>query len=170
MTTKLDRPNGLNVVAGLVVLAASLLLAGAVSTEETDDRLAAFKLFTNCEAVNLRVGGLHPIADDINLSQESLVTTAEGRLNDVGLYDPEADTYLFINVNLTTEAFDIIMALKKHLHDEYSGERRPATTWATGATGTHGGTSDSILASIDGFMDAFLAEFQLANQHACNQR
>ena len=168
MVTKLERPNGLNVVAGLVVFAASLLLAGTVSAQEPDDRLAAFKLFTKCEAINLRVGGLHPIADDINLSRDSLVATAEGRLKDVGLYDPEADTYLFINVNLTSEAFDLIMALKKHLYDEYSGERRPATTWATGATGTHGGISDSILASIDGSMDKFLAEFQKVNQHACN--
>ena len=168
MVTKLERPNGLNVVAGLVVFAASLLLAGTVSAQEPDDRLAAFKLFTKCEAINLRVGGLHPIADDINLSRDSLVATAEGRLKDVGLYDPEADTYLFINVNLTSEAFDLIMALKKHLYDEYSGERRPATTWATGATGTHGGISDSILASIDGSLDKFLAEFQKVNQHACN--
>ena len=168
MATKLDRPNGLNVIAGLVVLAASLLLAGAASAEETDDRLAAFKLFTNCEAINLRVGGLHPLADDINLSRESLVATAEGRLHDAGLYDPEAATYLFINVNLTSEAFDMIMALKKQLLDEYSGERRPATTWATGATGTHGGTSDDILASIDESMGKFLAEFRAVNQHACN--
>ena len=168
MLTKLDRPNGLNVVAVLAVLAASLLLAGAASAQETDDRMAAFKLFTNCEPFNLRVGGLHPIAADINLSRDSLVATAQGRLSDAGLYNPEADTYLFINVNLTSEAFDIIMALKKHLFDEYSGERRPATTWATGATGTHGGTSESILASIDGFMDKFLAEFQAVNQHACN--
>ena len=52
------------------------------------------------------------------------MATAQGRLNEVGLYDPEATTYLFINVNLTSEAFDMIMALKKHLLDEYSGERR----------------------------------------------
>ena len=167
MVTKLDRPTGLNVVAGLVALAISLLLAGAVSAQETDDRLAAFKLFTKCEAINLRVGGLHPIADDINLSRDSLVVTAQGRLNDAGLYNPEAATYLFINVNLTNEAYDLIMALKKHLLDEYSGERRPATTWATGATGTHGGTSDGILAAIDGSLDKFLAEFQKVNQEAC---
>ena len=168
MVPKLHRPNGLNVITGLVVLAVSLLLAGAVSAEETDDRLAAFKLFTNCEPFNLRVGGLHPIADDINLSRESLVATAQGRLSDAGLYNPDAATYLFINVNLTSEAFDLIMALKKHLYDEYSGERRPATTWATGATGTHGGTSDSILASMDESMDKFLAAFQKVNQQACN--
>ena len=170
MVTKPDRLNGLHVIAVLVVVAVSLLLAGAVSAEETDDRMAAFKLFTNCEAINLRVGGLHPIADDINLSRESLVATAEGRLKDAGLYNPEAATYLFVNVNLTSEAFDLIMALKKHLLDEYSGERRPATTWATGATGTHGGTSDDILASIDESMGKFLAEFQAVNQPACTQR
>ena len=170
MMTKLDRPNGLNVVAGLVVLAASLLLAGVVGAQETDDRSAAFKLFTNCEAFNLRVGGLHPIADDIGLSRDSLVATAEGRLKDAGLYDPEAVTYLLINVNFANEAFDLIVALKKHLLDEYSGERRPATTWATGAAGTHGGTPDGILASIDESLDKFLAEFQAVNEHACNQR
>lgn len=168
MVTKLDRSKGLNVIAGVGVLAASLVLAATVAAQEQDDRLAAFKLFTNCEPINLRVGGLHPIAEDIGLARESLVATAEGRLNGAGLYNAEAATYLFINVNLTNEAFDIIMALKKHLHDEFSGERRPATTWATGATGTHGGTSDSILAAIDGFMDEFLAEFQAVNQEACN--
>ena len=36
MMTKLDRPNGLNMVAGLVVLVASLLLTGAVGAQETD--------------------------------------------------------------------------------------------------------------------------------------
>ena len=170
MVTKLDPWKGLRVIAGTVVFAALLLCAGAVGAQEGDDRMAAFKLFTNCEPFNLRVGGLHPIADDINLSRDSLVATAQGRLNDAGLYDAEAATYLFINVNLTSEAFDIIMALKKHLYDEYSGERRPATTWATGATGIHEGASDSILAAIDGFMDEFLAEFQAVNQQACNQR
>ena len=168
MVTKHDRLKGRNGIVGAAVLAAALLLAGtAGAQQEGDDRLAAFKLFTNCEPINLRVGGLHPIAEDIGLSRESLVATAEGRLGDAGLYNSEAATYLFLNVNLTSEAFDIIMALKKHLYDEFSGERRPATTWATGATGTHGGTSDSILAAIDGFMDKFLAEFRAVNQPAC---
>ena len=168
MVTKLEGLKGLNVITGVVVLAASLALAATVGAQERDDKLAAFKLFTNCEPINLRVGGLHPIAEDIGLSRESLVATAEGRLHGAGLHNPEAATYLFINVNMTSEAYDIIMALKKQLYDEYSGERRPATTWATGATGTHGGTADSILATINGFMDEFLAEFQAVNQEACN--
>lgn len=168
MVTKLDRSKGLNGIAGAVVLAAALVLAASVGAQEQDDRMAAFKLFTNCEPINLRVGGLHPIAEDIGLSRESLVETAEGRLKGAGLHNAEAATYLFINVNMTGEAYDIIMALKKQLYDEYSGERRPATTWATGATGTHGGASDSILATINGFMDEFLAEFRAVNQEACN--
>ena len=168
MATKHDRSKGLNGIAGVVVLAASLVLAATVGAQEQDDRLAAFKLFTNCEPINLRVGGLHPLAEDIGLSRESLVATAEGRLAGAGLHNPEAAAYLFINVNMTGEAYDIIMALKKQLYDEYSGERRPATTWATGATGTHGGASDSILAAINGFMDEFLAEFQAVNQEACD--
>ena len=167
MVTKLHRPKGLTVVAGFVVLAASLLLAGTANAQETDDRLAAFKLFTNCEGVNLRVGGLHPIAEEIGLSRESLVATAEGRLSNAGFYDPDAAAYLFINVNFANEAYDLIMALKKQLYDEYSGERRPGTTWATGAAGTHGGNSESILASIDEAMGRFLAEFQKVNQEAC---
>lgn len=169
MGMKLKRPNGRNVlVGGLVILAASLLLAGTAGAQRPGGGSAAFKLYTNCEPINLRVGGLHPIAEDINLSRDSLVANAEGRLKGAGLYSAEAEPYLFINVNLTNEAYDMIMALKKHLLDEYSGERQPATTWATGATGTHGGNSDSILAAIDSSLDKFLTEFQEANRGACN--
>lgn len=166
----LERPNGLNTYIGLVILVGSLLLTSTVRADEMGDRLAAFKLSTNCEPFDLRVGDLHPEADAINLSRDSIVAAAESRLRSAGLYEPESNTYLFINVNLTSEAFDIIMAFKKRLYDEYSGEHSSATTWATGATGTHGGSSDNILTSIDNFMDQFLAEFLRVNEEACSQR
>lgn len=165
-----NRRHGLNVAAGLAVLAAALLLATTVRAEEADERLAAFKLSTNCEPFSLRVGGLHPEAEAINLSREAIVAAAESRLQAAGLHDPEAHTYLFINVNFMSEAFDIIVAFKKRLHDEYSGERSFATTWATGATGTHGGRPDTILALVDESIGKFLAEYQVVNEQACSSR
>lgn len=170
MRSLAERRNCPNILAAMALLAVPLLLAGPVGAEETDDRLAAFKLYTNCEPFDLRVGGLHPEAGNIGLSREAIVAAVESRLGAAGLFDPESDTYLFTNVNLTSEAFDIIFAFKKQLYDEYSGETRPATTWATGATGTHGGSPDNILASYDSFMEEFLAEFQQVNAEACSQR
>ena len=170
MVTALDRWHRLNVVIGLAVLAVSLQLAGTASAEETDERLAAFKLSTNCEPFSLRVGGLHPEAEAINLTRDALVAAAESRLRAAGLHDPEAHTYLFINVNFMSEAFDIIVAFKKRLYDEYSGEHSFATTWATGATGTHGGAPDSILALVDQSVGKFLAEYQVVNEQACSSR
>ena len=170
MVSALNRLYGLNAVTGLAVLAVSLLLAGTVRGEETDERLAAFKLSTNCEPFSLRVGGLHPEAEAINLSRDSIVAAAESRLRAASLHDPEAHTYLFVNVNFMSEAFDIIVAFKKRLHDEYSGEHGFATTWATGATGTHGGNSDTILALVDKSVDKFLGEYQVVNEQACSSR
>lgn len=170
MGTLLDGRGGLSARFGLIMLVGSLLIAAPANADDMDDRLAAFKLFTNCEPIDFRVGGLHPVAEDINLTREAIIATVEGRLNGAGLYGPDSDTYLFINVNLTTEAFDIILALKKQLYDRYSGESRPATTWPTGAVGTHEDSPDAILAAIDGLMDKFLGEFQRVNEAACNQR
>ncbi len=170
MMSALNRWYGLNVVSGLAVLAVSVLLAGTVRAEETDERLAAFKLSTNCEPFSLRVGGLHPEAEAINLSRESIVAAAEGRLVAADLHDPEAHTYLFVNVNFMSEAFDIIVAFKKRLFDEYSGESSFATTWATGATGTHGGAPDAILALVDQSLEKFLGEYQAVNERACSSR
>ena len=170
MGTLLHGRGGLSARFGLIMLVGSLLVAAPANADEMDDRLAAFKLFTNCEPIDFRVGGLHPVAEDINLTREAIIATVEGRLSGAGMYGPDSDTYLFINVNLTAEAFDIILALKKQLYDHYSGESRPATTWPTGAVGTHEGSPDAILAAIDRLMDKFLGEFQSVNEEACSQR
>ncbi len=169
MHHRVQRPNRLRLI-GLLMAAIPLFLAPAAAGDEQDERLAAFKLFTHCEPFDLRVGGLHPAADAIGLSRESILAATESRLRTAGLLAPGSGTYLFINVNLGDEAFDIIMAFKKPLYDEYSGERHPATTWATGSTGTHEGRAAPILSSISGFMDEFLDNFQQVNEAACAAR
>ncbi|MCY4003701.1 MAG: hypothetical protein OXF33_08350 [Rhodospirillales bacterium] len=170
MGTLLVGREGLGARFGLIMLVGSLLVAAPANADDMDDRLAAFKLFTNCEPIDFRVGGLHPVAENINLTREAIIDTVEGRLNEADMYGPDSDTYLFINVNLSDEAFDIILALKKQLYDRYSGESRPATTWPTGAVGTHESSPDAILTAIDGLMDKFLGEFQSVNEEACSQR
>ena len=170
MGTLLVGREGLGARFGLIMLVGSLLIAAPANADDMDDRVAAFKLFTNCEPIDFRVGGLHPVAEHINLTREAIIATVERRLNAADLYGPDSDTYLFINVNLSDEAYDIILALKKQLYDRYSGESQPATTWPTGAVGTHESSPDAILAVIDGLMDRFLGEFQRVNEEACSQR
>lgn len=83
------------------------------------------------------------------------------------LYDAEATHYLYINVNVVGPAYSYSLEFEKLVHDFSSDASGLATTWDTGATGTHGGDAGYILSGVSRAMDRFLVEFLRVNEAGC---
>lgn len=165
-------PNGpsrsarLGAFTALSFVALAFLATGTASEtlHESTDR---FRLFSDCQPMDLVVEGLPPDASEIGLTEESIVATAESRLRAARLYDAEATHYLYINVNVLGPAFSRSLELKKRVHDLSSDTISLATTWGTGSIGTHGGDAGYILSSVSQAMDRFLVAFFRVNEAAC---
>ena len=70
-------------------------------------------------------------------------------------------------MNVVGRAFSHGLELKKLVYDLSSGAPSLATTWHTGATGTHGGDAGYILSAVSQDMDRFLVAFLRVNETAC---
>ena len=73
-----------------------------------------------------------------------------------------------VNVNVSGRAFNLTLAYKKLLYDQVADETNFATTWDSGAVGTHGGDAAYILSTLAGHMDRFLVEYLRVNESACD--
>ena len=155
----------LGIFTALSLIALAFLATGAAS--ETPSPVDRFELFTDCQPMNLVVEKLPPDASEIGLTRESIIAAVESRLRAARLYDAEATHYLYVNVNVVGPAFSHSLELKKLVYDLSSGTPLPATTWYTGATGTHGGNAGYILSDVSRHMDRFLVAFLRVNEAAC---
>ena len=135
----------------------------------TGQDLAHFKLFADCQPMQLIVEDLRSDASDIGLTKASIQAAAESRLRSARLYDSDPLTYpyLYINVNVVGRAFNIGLEYSKPVYDPLSDSHGVATTWNKGMVGTHGGDAGYILSSISELMDTFLVEFLRVNEEAC---
>ena len=112
------------------------------------------------------------------LTAEDLQAAVESRLRAARLYDSEAPSYLFVYVHLMgsrvggrhvgwVESTNV--SLNKLVWDQASAQRSFASTWERSATGTvpDSAVRESVLGSIRGYMDEFLAEYLRVNEAAC---
>ena len=117
----------------------------ATLSETRQRRIERFKLFNNCEPMNLAVDlTVENYADAdteaiIGLTSDRIRTLAESRLRAARLYDADAATWLYINVNVQGRGFSLSLRYQKSVYDAVSGETNYATTWDYGGAGTHGG-------------------------------
>lgn len=93
------------------------------------------------------------------------------------------DTYLYVNVSVTGEAFSIYLGYRKMLFDSFLVRSSPsaeslsaaeavrglgsATTWKLGSTGTHGNDEGFVTLHLSQALDEFLVEHLRVNEAAC---
>ena len=134
-----------------------------------EERFNRFRLFDHCRRMNLLVEELPTDALDIGLDEASIQAATESRLRSARLYSSEtnAHSYLYVNVNVVGRTFSASLEYKKMVTDLASEQTRPATTWDTGITGSHGGDGGYVLSALSGEMDRFLVSFLRVNEAAC---
>ena len=125
-----------------------------------------FELFNNCRAMAVVVG--FPDDAPLGLTEDRISTMAESRLRAARLYDVDAGTWLFVNVNIVSLSYSQSMEYFKPVRDVPSGEAGFAVTWRDrGSTGTHGGNADFILEALSEYIDTFIREYRRVNEAAC---
>ena len=148
------------------------LVAVAATGQDFETRFNRFQLFNNCQPMRLLVEPLPDAAADIELTEERLVLAAESRLRGARLYTAEGfGAYLYLNVNVVGDAFNISLEYRKNVRDLASGEVYLTTTWDTGAAGMHGRTgAEFIVSGVSRYLDQFLTEYLRVNEVACGTR
>ena len=154
-----------------ILLALAVVLALGVATAQSDwqsdwDR---FRLFNDCEPMYLVVETLSAYAAEIDLARGAIQAAVESRLRSARLYKSErlGNSYLYVNVNVTRTAFNILFMYRKEVLDLASGLTGGTITWWTGTTGAHGRDASYILSAVSELMDEFLIEYLRVNEEAC---
>ena len=152
------------------MLAAALpLLLAAPGWAEKISAEARFGLWNDCRPIDVVVESAISGTAGIGLAERRIATALRAKLGDAGIYDAEGLAYLDIHVSVVGPAFHVGTEFRKWLKDPASGEAGPAATWISGSTGTHGGKSDYILASIAEHADGFIAQYLRVNADACER-
>ena len=152
----------------LLIAAASLVLALSAQAEKVP-RLDRFRLWNNCQPMQLVVESLDQDAADIGLTREAIATAVRSRLRGARLYGDTGPQYLYVNVNVVGQAWALKLEYNKTVFDLASGESFPATTWKTGAAGTHGRDSGYILSWMSQHTDKFIDNYLRVNEDACQK-
>ena len=160
----MKRHTGIWIAAALLHTAASAS-AGEVSAHDR------FRLWNECRPTYLLVEGMDDEAAAIGLTKDAIEIAVRSRLRAARLYNEDlsegAWSYLYINVNVTAHAFSTSAEYMKQLNDVATGLGYAATTWDSGAVGTHGRNSDYILRDVAHRTDRFIDEYLRVNEDAC---
>ena len=155
------------IAAMLVLILPSARAQTESVTECTSSASECFRLYTACQPIGLSVENLNSDANDIGLQKQAVVNAAESRLRSARIYDPSAQDYLYVNINVVANAFSIWLGFNKMVFDLRSFSALPAATWSSGVTGTHGKDSQYILGNLSRHLDSFLVGFLRVNEPAC---
>ena len=153
----------------LIAVASVVLGASAWAENVTgDDR---FKLWNNCQPVNLVVEPLRKDAADIGLTEDAVRIAVRSRLRAARLYDASASSILYVNVTVVGLAFSIFVQYNKWMVDRVSGEGGLSSDilGLVGSTGTHGQDSGVILSYVSRHTDEFIDEYLRVNEDACTR-
>ena len=175
---RLGRPNHQALfVAVTLARCWKVLVVGAVAVvmpfshvraqQLSEEDIAKFQLYTACQPMTLVVEELNDDAEDIELTEQAVVNAVESRLRAARLYNPSGIEYLYVNINVVSPAYSIILEFKKPVLDRYSRRFLLASTWRAGSTGTSRNAS-YIIGSLSRHLDRFLVEFLRVNESACN--
>ena len=149
-----------------LVVATSVLLADAASAEGVTD-YDRFRLWNNCQPMDLIVESLPKGEALTGLTEEEIAIPLRSRLRAARLYDKSALPFLYVNVHVVGRAFSNFVEYNKTVTDHATGQENAAATWSRHGTGTHVGDAGYILSAIAGHMDRFLDEYLRVNEGAC---
>ena len=149
-----------------LVVSTSVLLAEAASAESVTD-YDRFRLWNNCQPMDLMVGSLSKDVAQIGLTKEKIAISVRSRLRAARLYDMSARPFLYVNVLVVGRAFGSFVEYNKIVTDRATGEENAAATWSRHGTGTHGGDAGYILSATAEHMDRFIDEYLRVNEDAC---
>ena len=145
------------------------LWATSVNASELRDGIDRFELWNDCKPIGLLVEGLNDDAEKIGLTKKAIETAVRSRLRGARIYDDKVSLpQLYVSVHVVGSAYSISLNFDKLVSDPISGESGRATTWRTGAAGTHGRIGGGfILNGIRGYVDEFIDEYLRVNAKAC---
>ena len=131
-----------------------------------------FELFTGCETMGLVVEGLPEDARSISLSVERITNSVESRLRSAKLFSSSKNQrqYLYVNINVIANAYDISVGFNKRVFDPRSGLSSMAITWYRGSTGTHDQDASFIISNLSEHIDAFIVEYLRVNEQECSEK
>ena len=152
----------------VLTAAASLFLAPSAGAEKVT-KYERFRLWNKCQPISLYVRNLNKEASKIDLKKEAITIAVRSRLRAARLYDADASPHLDVNVNVTSAAFSIILALYKPMKDYTSGESFFTGGWNINGVGTHGLDSNYILSILSQYTDNFIDEYLRVNNDACKR-
>ncbi|MCY4513625.1 MAG: hypothetical protein OXC69_00590 [Candidatus Tectomicrobia bacterium] len=165
-------------MARIAILTALLLATGIMTGNTTAEDET---LFAHCAPMYLLVERLKPKgAQATGLTRQALVDAAEARLRSARLLVPMLkqmenpqtrgrEQRLYINVNIVSFGFHVIVQLDRHMKDLGYGVPGFAVVWETGSTGTHGGDGTYILGVLSRLLDKFLAAYLRVNEGHCSR-
>ena len=146
------------------VLACTMLVVTSTAVDASANAGELFDLCPPDRGMDLVVETLPEDAIKGGLADEQIRNAAESRLRAAGIYDPEADPYLYVNLNLGPPDrsgyfpyYSLGVEYKRPLLDLRLPLYRPATTWDIGRTGE--GYGNPILSRLSQFLDKFLVEY-----------
>ena len=91
---------------------------------------------------------------------------AARKLRAAGLYDPDADQWLQISLNIGVVQFAMILSLRRWTFDLGYGLPGESTVWALGGGGLHRESAGRVLTRVSQRMDEFI-ELYVGAQNAC---
>ena len=152
-------------------LAATFLLTAASAAAEVNE-FDRFALWNECRPMRLLVEDLDEDSAEIDLSKEALEIAARSRLRAARLYSEDffegSFSYLYINVNVISNAFGISVKYNKYVMDLATKLEGSAPTWTAGSIGTHGRDAGYILSAVSQYTDEFIDEYLRVNETACD--
>ena len=154
------------------LIACAVLMLTSAAGFAAPDIGDLFKLCPSDEGMRLVVESLEEDAREGDLTEEQIRNAAESRLRAAGLYDPEADPYLYLNVITGTPQaghfrfFAIGVTYNRVLLDSRLPWFGYAATWNTGFAGRGG--SSYILSNLSRLLDKFLVDYlRVRDSKAC---
>lgn len=126
-----------------------------------------FRLGNDCDPISLLVERLTDDASEIDLTVERIETVVRSRLRAARIYNPNADSYIYVNIGVSRQVFSMRLEFIKRVFDIKTRERGAVPTWNNAALGTHGDDASYILSNLAEYADTFIDEYLRVNDKAC---
>ena len=150
-----------------LLVVAKVMMISAPSLGKEATALDRFRLWANCNPMNLVVEEQDKDAKTIGLETDEVTAAVRSRLRAARLFDADSLPYLYVSIYVASRAFSIRVKYYQWMKDTVSGLSGYAVKWSTRSFGTHGDDPTFILSSLSGNMDRFLDEYLRVNASAC---